>query len=123
MTTGFEPQVAALADTLVHMEPDVIADSVSDALRQLADAGYRGDFSGREGSVRCNQCADHHLTSAAVVDHVYRYEGPSDPDEEAIVLALRCPECGTLGTLVSGYGPSTDPDDIELIRSLVDRRR
>lgn len=105
------------------MEPDIVADSVTDALEQLAAAGYRSDFSGRDGAIHCGICHDTHGPELAHVDHVYRYEGPSDPDEEAIVLALSCPVCGAKGTLVSGYGPSTDPDDIELIVALSDQRR
>lgn len=105
------------------MEPDIVADSVTDALAQLVEAGYRSDFSGRDGQVHCGRCHDDHGPELAQVDHVYRYEGPSDPDEEAIVLALSCPVCGARGTLVSGYGPSTDPDAIELIVALGDDRR
>lgn len=104
------------------MQPDIDADSVTDALAKLADAGYRTDFTGRHGQVHCGICGDDHGAELAQVDHVYRYEGPSDPDEEAIVLALSCPVCGAKGTLVSGYGPSTDPDDIELIVALADDR-
>jgi hypothetical protein len=105
------------------MEPDIVADSVTDALAQLVAAGYRGDFSGRAGAVHCGACHDDHGPERAQVDRVYRYEGPSDPDEQAIVLALSCPVCGAKGTLVSGYGPSTDPDDIDLIVALSDDRR
>ena len=75
----------------------------------------------RPGALR--RCNGDHGPELAQVDHVYRYEGPSDPDEEAIVLALSCPVCGAKGTLVSGYGPSTDPNDIELIVALNDDRR
>ena len=105
------------------MEPDIDADSVTDALAQLAEAGYTVDFSGRGGQVHCSRCAGDHGADQAQVDHIYRYEGPSDPDEEAIVLALSCPVCGAKGTLVSGYGPSTDPDAIDLIVALTDDRR
>jgi hypothetical protein len=112
-----------MAGTLGAMEPDMVADSVTDALAQLAAAGYGTDFVGRHGMVHCSKCNEDHGPELAQVDHVYRYEGPSDPDEEAIVLALSCPACGAKGTLVSGYGPSTDPDDIELIVALSDDRR
>ncbi len=46
----------------------------------------------------------------AEVERVYRFEGPSDPDEEAVVYALRCPICHGGGTLVSGFGPGADPE-------------
>jgi hypothetical protein len=46
----------------------------------------------------------------AEVLRVYRFEGPSDPDEEAVVYGLRCPLCGAGGTLVSTFGPGADPE-------------
>ena len=73
--------------------------------------------------MHCSRATTTTVPDLAQVDHVYRYEGPSDPDEEAIVLALSCPVCGAKGTLVSGYGPATDPDDIDLIVALDDDRR
>ena len=54
---------------------------------------------------------------------VYRFEGPSDPDEEAVVFALRCPVCGAGGTLVSGYGPSADPELTDHLVMLDERFR
>lgn len=104
------------------MDPDIAANSVTDALAQLAAAGYPSDFFGRQGRVHCRACTGVHGAEQAQVDHIYRYEGPSDPDEEAIVLALSCPVCGHKGTLVSGYGPATDPDDVDLIVALTDDR-
>jgi hypothetical protein len=104
------------------MEPDIDAESVTDALAQFDAAGYRADFSGRGGLVHCGRCNDDHGPELARVDHVFRYEGPSDPDEQAIVFALSCPVCGAKGTLVSGYGPSTDPDYIDLVLALSDDR-
>ena len=90
---------AGTAGSLGAMEPDIVADSVTDALAQLVAPGYRGDFSGRAGAVHCSACHDDHGPERAQVDRVYRYEGPSDPDEQAIVLALSCPVCGAKGTL------------------------
>ena len=95
---------------------------VSAALTRLALEGYTADFSSRASGLHCEVCGKAHTAEGARVEKVYRFEGASDPDDEAIVLGLRCPACGIKGVLVSGYGPSTDPDEVALILSLLDGR-
>ena len=97
-------------------------ETVSAAITQLAAEGYTVDFSRRAHGLHCPACGEGHPAEAAQVEKVYRYEGASDPDDQAIVLGLRCPGCGAKGVLVSGYGPSTDPNEIAFILSLVDGR-
>lgn len=102
--------------------PDRAPDSVADALTLLATNGYRGEFFSRDGHVHCRVCGEGWAPIVGVVDRIYRFEGPSDPDEEAMVIALHCAACGAKGVLVSGYGPSADPDDIDVILALTDGR-
>jgi hypothetical protein len=97
-------------------------DTVAEALRLLEGAGYRAELSSRRGHVHCDACLDEWLPVAGVVERIFRFEGPSDPDEEAMVLALHCARCGAKGVLISGYGPSADPDDIDVILALTDGR-
>ncbi len=98
------------------------AETVSAALAQLADAGYVEDFSAGSHGVECKHCAGTHTSEGAVVEKVYRFEGASNPDDQAIVFGLRCRVCGAKGVLVTGYGPSSDPDQEALILSLLDGR-
>ncbi|HZU52517.1 MAG TPA: hypothetical protein VFF77_01365 [Holophagaceae bacterium] len=97
-------------------------ETVSAALAQLAAEGYTADFSSRSEGLHCADCGKSHSAKGSQVEKVYRYEGASDPDDQALVLGLRCPACGAKGVLVTGYGPSTDPDEVALILSLVDGR-
>ncbi|HEV2309422.1 MAG TPA: phosphoribosylpyrophosphate synthetase [Acidimicrobiia bacterium] len=83
--------------------------TVLDALRVLAADGYDASFSLVEDGVRCSVCASAHPMERLRAARVYRFEGPSDPDEEAAVYALECPRCGAKGVLVSTYGPAADP--------------
>ena len=53
-------------------------------------------------------------------DRVFRFEGASDPDDEAMVLGLRCSAGGARGVFVSGYGVSAP--DAPAIVALVDGR-
>lgn len=97
-------------------------ETVSGALSRLAEEGYTEDFSAGAHGVQCKHCEATHSSEGALVERVYRFEGASNPEDQAIVLGLRCRECSAKGVLVSGYGPSTDPDQVALILSLLDGR-
>jgi hypothetical protein len=97
-------------------------DTVTEAIDELAVDGYTANFSVRPGVMRCPSCHQAHEPSEVLVDRIYRFEGASDPGDEAIVVGLRCPTCGARGVLVSGYGPTTDPDDIDVLLALTDAR-
>lgn len=97
--------------------------TVLDALHALAAEGFDASFLMRDGQLRCQACgADHEVTTAEVV-RVFRYEGASDPDEEAVVYGLRCPICGAGGALVSSYGPGADPELADHLVMLDERFR
>lgn len=53
-----------------------------------------------------------------IVDHAFRFEGNSDPADEAIVLGLRYPDTDIRATLVSAFGPDADPATAEFFRRL-----
>ena len=95
--------------------------TVLDAVHQLDAAGFGESFSLRPDGLHCGACGALHTTSTAEVARVYRFEGPSDPDEEAVVYGLRCPVCGAGGTLVSGFGPGADPEIADRLVLLEER--
>ncbi len=53
-----------------------------------------------------------------IVDHTFRFEGDSDPGDEAIVLGLRYPDTDIRATLVSAFGHDADPATAEFFRRL-----
>jgi hypothetical protein len=82
--------------------------TVTDALVMLRGLGYTADFALvagvlDSGDARCS-------VDQVVVEHLFRFEGPSDPGDEMIVFAVRDPTTGTLGTLAAAFGPSADPE-------------
>lgn len=84
-------------------------ETITDALSLLAADGYTQDFDVAGGSALCPECDTRHDLSHSVIERQYRFEGPSDPGDEAIVLGLRCPACGASGVIASAYGPDADP--------------
>ena len=91
-------------------------ETVTEAVQQLTADGYTYDFHVSADGVHCPACGTAHPLDGALVERVHRFEGPSDPADEAIVLGLRCASCGERGSFVSAFGPAADP---ELLGSLV----
>ena len=97
--------------------------TVLDAVRFLESEGYGASFVLADGGLRCGACGGQHHTEVADVVRVFRFEGPSDPDEEAVVYAVRCPTCGAGGSIVSTFGPRADPDVTDRLVLLDERFR
>ncbi|MGC1513560.1 MAG: hypothetical protein WA797_11660 [Acidimicrobiales bacterium] len=51
---------------------------------------------------------------------MFRFEGDSDPGDEAIVLGIECPACNRRGIIVSAYGPDADPHLLALLDRLAE---
>jgi hypothetical protein len=97
-------------------------ETLTQALERLEAAGYREDFRAEEGGLRAMGSGCLHQPESLRIEEVVRFEGASDPDDQAILFALRCEEHGTRGTYVVTYGPSVDPLDAEMVRRLGDAR-
>jgi len=69
----------------------------------------------------CRACGRRHLPTRTTVVEVHRFEGPTSPEDEALLLALVCPRCGAKGTAVTAYGPSASGNEAELLRALAAR--
>jgi hypothetical protein len=99
--------------------------TVTEAVRLLEDRGFTGDFhvaSDPPGLV-CGRCRHRVAAAEAEVIELLRFEGASDPGDEAVVAALRCRQCGHEGTLVAAYGAAADAAEAEVLAALSDGRR
>lgn len=91
---------------------------MTEAVQYLAERGYSDAFAlAAEGLSGPGQDQLHALHDA-VVDYQFRFEGDSDPGDEAIVLGITC-SCDQRGVLVSGFGPSADPAHAAVLRALL----
>lgn len=76
------------------------------AINDLKERGYTTDFNLRENCIVCND--QQFNPDEFEIKEVYRFEGNSDPADEAIVLGIESAG-GTRGVLVNGYGYSSEP--------------
>jgi hypothetical protein len=98
-------------------------ETLSQAVERLAAAGYRDSFRAEAGGLRAVGTGCVHDPESLVIEELVRFEGESDPEDEAVLFALRCEVHGTRGTYVVTYGASTDALDAEMVRRLSDGRR
>src|SRR4051812_47713222 len=98
-------------------------DTVTEAVELLTQLGYTEELDIVSGGVGLRSEGSTEATSSAVVEHVYRFEGPSDPADEAIVLGVSCPTLGVRGIVVSGYGPEVDLEHVAVLQALTKERR
>ncbi|WPV02578.1 phosphoribosylpyrophosphate synthetase [Mucilaginibacter sp. cycad4] len=89
--------------------------TVTEAITKLKEQGYTHEFSLEDDHLKAGG-ENFPVEEFEIVD-LYRYEGPSDPADEAIVYALASAD-GVKGTLVTGYGISTDEATIETLKNL-----
>lgn len=91
-------------------------DTVSEAVNGLKKRGFTLDLNLEEN---CLVCSDFRLHPGDFeIVEVYRFEGNSDPADEAVVYAIES-TTGEKGVLVNGYGPSSeDPLSSEMAEKL-----
>jgi hypothetical protein len=90
-------------------------DTVSEAVNDLKKRGFDLDFNLQENCLICQE--DKFTINDFEITEVYRFEGNTDPSDEAIVYAIESSN-GRKGVLVNGYGISADAMDGEMAKKL-----
>jgi hypothetical protein len=90
-------------------------DTVTAAIKGLKERGFTKDFNLAENCIVC-QDQKLHPEEFEIVE-VYRFEGNSDPADEAIVYAIQSNK-GDKGVLSGGYGISADETTTEMAKKL-----
>ncbi len=90
-------------------------DTVSEAVNGLKKRGFTVDFNLQENCIVCND--DKFNVDDFEIVEVYRFEGNTDPSDEAIVYAIQSVN-GLNGVLVNGYGISADTMSSEMVKKL-----
>ena len=96
-------------------------DTVAEAINGLKQRGYTIDFNLEADCISCPKTPLSLKPSEFEITEVYRFEGDSDPADEAIVYAIESRH-GQRGVLVNGFGISADAVGEEMIGKLKVRR-
>src|SRR6478736_3279917 len=97
------------------MEHKTHYDTVTNAIEALRKQGFTTDFNIEDNSLVC-EGLKFNADNFEVVD-VYRYEGNTDPADEAAVYAIKSSN-GLKGILVTDYGASADTSSAEILATL-----
>ncbi|MBL7741921.1 MAG: hypothetical protein JNN00_00470 [Chitinophagaceae bacterium] len=91
-------------------------DTVSAAVDGLRQRGYKMDFNLSENCLICHD--DKFNAGDFEITEFYRFEGDTDPADEAAVYAIESNK-GLKGVLVTGYGPSAEGMGPEMAKKLL----
>jgi hypothetical protein len=90
-------------------------DTVTEAVNGLKKRGFTLDLNLKEN---CLVCQEHKFdVNDFEIVEFYRFEGNSDPADEAIVYGIESVN-GQKGVLVNGYGISADPMSSDMAKKL-----
>ena len=92
--------------------------TLSETVNGLKRDGYTHDFNMREECIVCHQNDTSLSPEDFEIDAAYRFEGESNPDDEAVVYAISSPKFGIKGVLVNGYGIYEEPASSALVEKL-----
>ncbi|QYJ67911.1 hypothetical protein [Flavobacterium litorale] len=84
--------------------------TVSKALAELTKKGYTTDFNLREDHVAKN-------CEQFTIEEVYRYEGETDPADEATVYGIQSEE-GEKGVFVASHGAYTENSAATMLHNM-----
>ena len=89
--------------------------TVSKALEELKNKGYTVDFNIQESKIINNP-------NDFEIQHIYRYEGETDPADEAMVFGIKS-KAGEKGVFVAGLAAFTDNSAAMILHDLSTKRK
>jgi hypothetical protein len=94
------------------------SETLSGQINILRSEGYTEDFNLMEDCLECKNGDYKLLHDQFSVDEVFRFEGNSDPADEAILYAISSDHYPLKGILVNGYGIYSDKVTDQMVKKL-----
>lgn len=91
---------------------------IAQALEKLAKKGYTGDFRSSKKGLWLFPSDIEIDPEDLIIDEIYRFEGETNLDDEAIIFALSYPQKNLKGTFLIAFGPMMDPHDAAIVQKL-----
>ena len=93
-------------------------ETLAEALARLEKRGFRSAFQATPDGSLVIDSGPPVAPEGLIVEETVRFEGASNPGDEAVLFALRSRDGKTRGTFVTAYGPQTDPGSAEALHRL-----
>lgn len=97
-------------------------DTLSQTIAELKKEGYTEDLNLQKDCLECRTRGFKLFHDEFVIDKVFRFEGESDPSDEATLYAISSTKHDIKGVLVNGGGIYTDDITDEMLESLQMKR-
>src|SRR5690349_9129746 len=92
--------------------------TLSEVINELRKRGYTEDLNLQSDCLLCQGGKLALQPEDFNIDRFYRFEGASDPADQAILYAISSEKYNLKGVLVNGYGTSADPLTDAMVRKL-----
>lgn len=92
------------------MKPIYHYASVSEALEELNKKGFVNDFNLQDENIKKNP---HQYE----IVHIYRYEGNTNPDDEAVVYGIKS-SSGEKGVFVAGFSANSENETAQILNEI-----
>lgn len=93
-------------------------DTVTEAVQGLKQRGYSIDFNLEFDRLICPKTSISLRPKDFEITEMHRFEGMTDPADEAVVFAIEGKNGSVKGILVDGFGPSAETLDGEMVKKL-----
>jgi hypothetical protein len=93
-------------------------DTMVSCLKHLEETGFTSRFKATAEGLLSLETGKVYQPEQIKVSHFYRFEGESNPSDNAIVYAIEA--AGERGSLTDGYGTESEPLVADLIRNITD---
>lgn len=92
-------------------------ETLSAAIERLGGHGFRASFRAATGGAL--QAAERsYAPEDLIVEEIVRFEGQSDPEDQAVLFALSTKDGSVRGTFVATYGTGIGPESAAAIHRL-----
>jgi hypothetical protein len=92
--------------------------TLSETINELIKLGYIHDFNIPENIFNRIDSKNILDSKDFQIDKVYRFEGQSNPEDQSILYAISSSKFRIKGTLVNGYGTSSNEEVSKIIEKL-----
>lgn len=92
--------------------------TLSETMNELRREGYVEDFNLQQNCLECRNGQFKLFAEEFKIDKYYRFEGQSNPSDQAILYAISSDRHQLKGVLVNAYGIYSEPVTDELLAKL-----
>jgi hypothetical protein len=92
--------------------------TLSGTMNELRKEGYTEDFNLQQNCLECRNGQFKVFTDEFKIDKYFRFEGQSNPSDQAILYAISSDKHQLKGLLVNAYGIYSEPVTDEMVKKL-----